>query len=236
MSPRFLAVIPAYNEAETIEELVTRAGRHADVCVVDDASKDDTPEILARLVRLARPTGGVHVIRHQTNTHIAGGILDGFGYARDAGYDFCITLDAGLSHDPDAIPLFQARSGADLVLGYRAERIDVPLYRQALSWCGTTAMNLALEGRRVPWGGAGLRDVTSGYRMYSRRAFECVLDAGVRARTFDFHLEALAHAYRAGLRIEEVPISYAFTSSSLQPAIVADAVRTCLRLWRGDAG
>ena len=229
MSARFVAVIPAYNEEDSIEEVVTRTGRFADVCVVDDASRDATPEILARLP-------GVHTIRHETNTHIAGGILDGFQYARDAGYDFCITLDAGLSHDPDAIPLFQERSGADLVLGYRAERIDVPLYRQALSWCGTTAMNLALEGRRVPWGGAGLRDVTSGYRMYSRRAFECVLDAGVRARTFDFHLEALAHAYRAGLRIEEVPISYAFTRSSLQPAIVADAVRTCLRLWRGNAG
>ena len=59
-----------------------------------------------------------------------------------------------------------------------------------------------------------------------------MLDAGVQARTFDFHLEALAHVYRAGLRIEEVPISYAFTSSSLRPAIVGDALRTCLRLWR----
>lgn len=223
MSPRFLAVIPAYNEQETIEEVVTRAGRHADVCVVDDGSRDATPEILARLP--------VHVVRHDANTHIAGALLDGFRYAREAGYDYCITLDAGLSHDPDAIPGFQKQAGADLVLGYRVEKIAVPAYRKLLTWCGKTAMNMALERRFVPWGGAGLRDVTSGYRMYSRRAFGCVLDRGVQAKTFDFHIEALAHVYRAGLSIEEVPISYSFTNSSLRWPVVEDAIRTWLRLW-----
>ncbi len=51
---RFLAVIPAYNEAATIEELVLRASRHADVCVVDDASTDGTAETSSR--RRARRT------------------------------------------------------------------------------------------------------------------------------------------------------------------------------------
>jgi dolichol-phosphate mannosyltransferase len=227
MSARFLAVVPAYNEEETIEEVATRAGRFADVCVVDDASVDATPEILSRLP-------AVHTIRHETNTHIARGILDGFRYARDAGYDFCITLDAGLSHDPDALPEFQKHTEVDLVLGYRAQKSDVPLYRRTLSWCAKKAMNLALEQRRVPWGGAGLRDVTSGYRMYSRRAFELLLASDFRARTFDFHLEALARVYRAGMRVEEIPISYAFTNSSLQAGVVGDAVRTCLWLWRAD--
>ena len=46
MRNRSLAVIPAYNEAATIEELVLRASRFADVCVVDDASTDETAEIV----------------------------------------------------------------------------------------------------------------------------------------------------------------------------------------------
>ena len=225
MSPRFLVVVPAYNEADTIREVAGRASRHADVCVVDDASTDGTAELAASLPR-------VQVVRHASNTHIAGAILDGFRHARARGYDHCITMDAGLSHDPDAIPAFQARADADLVLGWRARREGVPALRVGLSLAANALMNLALERRALPWGGAGLRDCTSGFRMYSRRAFELLLDAPLRSRAFDFHIEALALVYRAGLAIAEIPIAYRFTNSSLRREIVVEALRTCGRLWR----
>jgi dolichol-phosphate mannosyltransferase len=222
-----LAVIPAYNEAETIHEVVTRCLAHADVCVVDDGSSDDTP-------RLVEAIEGAHLIRHRENTHIAGAILDGMRYARERGYAWCITLDAGLSHDPDALPSFQAHAEADVVLGARVARVDAPFYRHALSRGGNALINLGLARRWLPWGGAGFRDSTSGYRMYSRRAYELLLDAPMRSRAFDFHLEALAYVFRAGLRIEEVPITYRFTNSSLRPEIVREALHTCSRLWRED--
>ncbi len=227
MDRRCIVVIPAYNEADTIEEVATRAARHADVCVVDDASSDETAEIAERLER-------VHCIRHPRNTHIAGAILDGFRYALERDYDACITMDAGLSHDPDAVPLFQARAEADLVIGYREQRIDVPWQRRALSAAGTALMNLGLAGRVLPWGGAGLRDCTSGYRLYSRRAVQMLLGSDLRSRAFDFHLEALARVFRGGLRIEEVPIAYRFSNSALRPRMVWEALRTCSRLWVAD--
>ena len=219
-----LVVVPAYNEAASIVEVATRASRYADVCVVDDASTDGTAALLESLPR-------VHVVRHARNTHIAGALLDGFRYARERGYDHCVTMDAGLSHDPDAIPSFQARADADLVIGYRIRREGVPLFRVALSQGANWLMNLSLERRFVPWGGAGLRDCTSGYRMYSRRAYELLLAAPLRCRAFDFHIEALSYVYRAGLSIAEVPISYRFTNSSLRREIVVEALRTCGRLW-----
>ena len=150
-----LVVVPAYNEAATIVEVATRASRHADVCVVDDASTDGTAALVEALPR-------VHVVRHARNTHIAGALLDGFRYARERGYDHCVTMDAGLSHDPDAIPGFQAHADADLVIGYRTRREGVPFSRVALSQGANWLMNLSLERRFVPWGGAGLRDCTSG--------------------------------------------------------------------------
>lgn len=226
MSSRLLVVVPAYNEAATIEEVARRASRYADVCVVDDASSDRTAE-------LAASVPGVRVIRHARNTHIAGALLDGFRHARAHAYEHCITMDAGLSHDPDAIPAFRARSDADLVLGYRVRREGVPALRSGLSEAANWLMNLALERRVVPWGGAGLRDCTSGFRMYSRRAYELLLDAPMRSRTFDFHIESLALIYRAGMRIAEVPIVYRFTNSSLRREIVWEALRTCGRLWAG---
>jgi dolichol-phosphate mannosyltransferase len=224
VSGRFLVVIPAYNEAESIERLVSEARRHADVCVVDDGSTDATSEILARM-------GEAHVIRHDKNTHIAKSILDGMRYGVDGGYDFVITMDAGLSHDPAAIPSFQQHVDAGLVIGYRARRVDVPWHRRFLSRGANFLLNLAMKRRFVPWGGAGLRDTTSGYRMYSREACELLLRAPLKCRAFDFHLEALSYVYRAGLRIDEIPITYVFTGSSLRWKIVEEAARTCAHLW-----
>ena len=220
MTPRVLVVIPAYNEAASIAEVASRASAHADVCVVDDASTDGTGEIAARLPR-------VHVIRHERNTHIAGGILDGFRYAIAQGYDFCVTMDAGMSHDPDALPVFLARSDADLVIGCRTELENVPVYRRALSGAASLVMNMALSRSLFP--PSRLRDCTSGYRMYSRAACEAVTSARLRSRAFDFHIEALACVHRAGLRIVEVPIRYRFTNSSLRWSIVLEALRT----WAG---
>ncbi len=229
MTSPVLVVVPAYNESETIVEVATRAARHADVCVVDDASTDDTAALVSGLER-------VHCIRHASNTHIARGILDGFAHAREAGYGHCITMDAGLSHDPDAIPDFLRRADADLVIGYRAERDSVPGYRRALSETASVLMNMAMARRPLPFGGPGLRDCTSGFRLYSRRAFELLLDADLQSRAFDFHIESLAFVYRAGMRIEEVPITYRFTNSSLQPAIVWEALRTWAGLWTRELG
>ena len=227
MPPRFLAVIPAYNEEATIGEVARKARRHLDVCVVNDASTDATAEI-------ARSVEGVHVISHERNTHLARAILDGMRYAVEQDYDFCITLDAGMSHDPDVIPRFQSRTDADLVLGVRTTRIGVPLYRRALSWGAAVVVNLVIARRRVPWGGAGLRDVTSGYRMYSRDALDVLLDANLQCRAFGFHMEALTVLYRAGARIEEIPISYVYSNSSLRAAVVVEGLRGAARLWKTD--
>lgn len=226
MALRYLVIIPAYNEEDTIQEVVGLCRQFADVCVVNDASKDSTPEILARME-------GVHCIHHTTNTHIAGAILDGMRYASDANYDFCITIDAGMSHDPRAIPLFKEHTDADLVIGYREKRVKVPFYRKALSLGGRIAMNLALSGRsseKMP----SLRDVTSGYRMYSAKAFNLLLQSNLRSRSFDFHLEALAHVYRRSMKIEEVPITYVFSNSSLRWKVVGEAVQTWWRIMTDD--
>jgi dolichol-phosphate mannosyltransferase len=227
MANRFLVIIPAYNEASTIEQVVRLSQQHADVCVVNDASTDATPEILAGI-------SGIHCIHHTKNTHISGAIMDGMRYAKEADYDFCLTIDAGMSHDPETIVQFKSHEGADLVIGYREKRVKVPIYRKALSLAGKTMMNCALN-RGMPHGmRSSLKDVTSGYRMYSRKAINLLLERKIKSRSFDFHLEALAHIYRSGMKIEEVPIVYVFSNSSLRWKVVGEALQTWKRIWIGD--
>ena len=227
MEYRFLVVIPAYNEAASIEQVVQLSRRHADVCVVNDASTDATPQILDGLA-------GIHTIHHSRNTHIPGAILDGMRYALAAGYDYCITLDAGLSHDPNMLATFKEHTEADLVIGYREKRVKVPVYRKALSFCAKLVINHALGKRTQEGKRLALKDVTSGYRMYSRQALALLLRSPMKSRSFDFHLEALAHVYRSGMKIEEIPITYIYSNSSLRWKVVGHALETWWRIYKGD--
>jgi dolichol-phosphate mannosyltransferase len=223
MAYRYLAVIPAYNEEATIEQVVRLSQDYADVCVVDDASKDRTGQIVSRIP-------GVHYIRHEHNTHIPGAILDGMRCALERGYDFCITLDAGMSHDPRSIPKFQACTDAALVIGYRQKKLGVPFYRRLLSWGGNVLLTFALNIKKSPREWTKLKDVTSGYRMYSRDAFDFLLQKRMQSRSFDFHLEALAYIHRAGMKIAEVPIVYVYSNSSLRWRVIGDALKTYSRI------
>lgn len=223
---RTLVVIPAYNEAANIAEVVTRATRHAPVLVVNDGSKDATGAIAASLPNTA-------VINHERNTHIPGAILDGFKYALANGYDYAITMDAGLSHDPQLIASLMAQPDADLILSYRPDPKNVPVYRKALSRAAAHLVNAAIRRPRWQIWKRGYRDVTSGYRRYSRRAMEAVVHAPMVCKSFDFHLEALAVVSYAGLTIREFPITYVFSNSSLTRKVVGQAFRTWLRLLMG---
>lgn len=118
-----LLIIPAYNEEETIRELVERGKKYIEVCVIDDHSSDKTPHIL-------RDISGIHIITHEVNTHIPGAVLDGMQYAVIQNYDYAITMDAGLSHNPDEIPRFLDAPDCDLVIGVRTQKIKTPLYRK----------------------------------------------------------------------------------------------------------
>jgi len=216
---RILVIIPAYNEEISIEKVVRLTMKHADVCVVNDGSKDNTRAIVESIE-------GAHLVNHEKNTHIPGAVMDGMRFALDNGYPAAIAMDAGLSHDPEAIPSFvAAMDGYDVVMGARTQKIDTPMFRKILSFAGNFLYNYALDPSLIVWKKADFADVTSGYRLYSRRAMELILSKKMESRSFDFIIEALMYCYRNRLPITEVPIQYQFTGSSLNKKVVFDALR-----------
>lgn len=106
------AVIPAYNEEETIQGVVKGVMRHVDeVIVVDDGSIDRTAEVAE--------SAGAKVVRLDTNRGILEATLRGF---REAMGDIIVTLDGDGQHNPDEIPSLLEpiiRDEADIVLGRR---------------------------------------------------------------------------------------------------------------------
>jgi len=216
----YLIIIPAYNEAENIHEVVERAKVHGDVCVIDDASQDETPTILAKQTN-------IHVIKHEKNTHIAQSILDGMKYALDNHYPYAITMDAGLSHCPEEIAQFKACNDADLVIGARKKKIGVPLHRKLLSQMGNYVYNSSLNFPKSAFR-VYYKDIPSGYRRYSKSSMELLTSRSIQSRSFDFLFESVMHIHQANMKIGSVPISYHFTNSSLRPGILLECLRTCL--------
>jgi dolichol-phosphate mannosyltransferase len=224
-----LVVIPAHNEEETIYEVVTRSLKYADVSVTDDGSKDKTADILRRIQVLCAE--GMHphklnVITHPKATHIPKGIQDGLIFAMSENCDFTVTMDAGMSHDPGALPeFFSYNSGVDIVIGSRRNTQNVPFYRRTISIIARQVVNYALTNSYFDIIGPGIRDCTSGYRRYSKRACKLIAEAKLQSKAFDFHMEALALCCRAGMKVEEIPIKYIFSNSSFNKKVLMQAMK-----------
>ena len=224
MSKTTIIVIPSYNEEQTIGEVIERSKSYADICVVNDGSKDKTGKII-------QSHSDVIQIAHETNLHIPRTIRDGLTYAYDNGYDYAITMDAGLSHLPEELPLFVNHPDCDILIGCRARRVNVPWYRRALSYIGTLTLNMAICPPFAKLPRPRFKDITSGYRRYSKKAIEILLNRKMVSRTFDFHSEAFMLIYRNGLSIREIPITYVFTNSSLRFKVIVDSVRMLFSMF-----
>jgi glycosyltransferase involved in cell wall biosynthesis len=228
-----LMVVPTYDEAGNIAALIAAlelisSGSHVEVLVVDDGSPDGTGSIVARLAA-TRPW--LHLMERDRATGLGSAYRAGFRWALERPYTHVGEMDADLSHDPAVIPLMleRVRAGADLVVGSRyvagGGSEGWPLSRRALS---RGANRFARTLLRLP-----TRDVTSGFRLYSRRALELIVDTGTRCDGYGFQVEGVYLVERADGRVAEVPICFKdrrYGRSKMSRAIAFEAAGQCLRL------
>lgn len=217
-------VITTRNEALSIYELVRSFTRYGwSVYVVDDASSDRT--VLLALM------AGARVFKHEARVGIGPSLMEGWRAAREDGHSAVLQIDAGGSHRPNECLKFldAANAGADLVIGSRfmagASYLNFSgnWYRPLLSQAATMAMNYA------QWG-AQYTDWTSGYRYFSGRALDVLLEKKYMASMHGWQMEVLAYAGEAGLKIVEVPITYRAGRSSFNRKVAWEAVMTFLHV------
>jgi len=195
---RLLIIVPAWNEASTIQAVVKEVHvvvPAADVLVVDDGSKDDT----AQLAREA----GARVLRLPYNLGVGGAMRLGYRYARDRGYERAVQIDADGQHDPAYVSMLLAAldDGADLVIGARFAGMGDYEVRGPRRW----AMAM-LSGVLSRFANTPLTDTTSGLRACSRPLIELF------ARSYPVEylgdtVESLTIATRAGCRVAQVPVA-----------------------------
>ena len=226
---RALVVMPTYNEAETLGELVPMVleqDPRIDVLVIDDASPDGTGAIADEL---AAGDERVQVIHREGKLGLGTAYLRGFRFGLERGYDFLLEMDSDLSHDPKYLPdlLAAVDDGADLAIGSRYVRgvnvINWPMSRLLLSY---------YANKYARWvTGLPLTDATSGFKCFRRRALEVVDFDRVGSTGYAFQIEMDFRAWKAGMKLVEVPIVFTDRDrgeSKMSGAIVREAV---WRVW-----
>ncbi len=185
-----LIIIPAYNEEENIESVVSTLEKDYpmyDYVVVNDGSRDATADICRK--------NGYHMIDLPINVGLSGGVQAGMLYAMKMGYDYAIQFDGDGQHDPAYIESMKAemQKGYDIVIGSRFVTEKKP---HGLRMLGSRIIGFSLwltTGKRI-------KDPTSGMRMFGKNVIRAM------ALTSDYGPEpdTVAHLIRSGAKVSEI--------------------------------
>jgi dolichol-phosphate mannosyltransferase len=199
------------------------------ILIVDDGSPDGTAQIIKTLQQ--EFPDALHIEERSGKLGLGTAYIHGFRWALKRSYQYIFEMDADFSHNPeDLVRLQQACvDGADLSVGSRyckgGKVENWPLNRVLLSFCASVYVNGIL------W--TGIRDLTAGFKCYSRRVLETIdLDA-IKFIGYAFQIEMKYTAYRLGFKVAEVPITFIdrqFGESKMSMGIFKEAFWGVLKM------
>lgn len=225
-------VIPLANEGaefdgfvEALRLMLDRLASGTVYFVVDQVSKDNT---LALAQSLEARDGRFRTIWAPEDRNVVDAYIRGYREAYDRGHELIIEMDAGLSHDPRALPMFLRvlNEGNECAFGSRfinGGSITESSYRRTfLSKAGTVLSNMLL--------GTTMYDMTSGYQGFHRN---------VVGRFLAYELRSKAHFYQTELRyllrftrFAEIPIHYKAPSPRVSQGAILNSIAVLLYYFK----
>lgn len=212
-----VAVIPAYNEASRVTDVVKHALAHVQrVIVVDDGSTDATGDV-------ARAAGAL-IIRHPQNSGAGAATMTGLEAARRLGAEIVVTLDADGQHDPQDIPAMLdpvLKGNADFVFANRfGQRNNIPMIRRVFNAVGNL-ITLIASGRWVA-------DSQAGFKVFGPRALK---EVDLRLRGFEYCSELVRESVLHRWRIAQVPTKVIYSEYTMAKGqSFATGIKTALKI------
>ncbi|GAA3262790.1 Glycosyltransferase involved in cell wall biosis Glycosyl transferase group 2 family protein [Lactococcus lactis subsp. lactis] len=196
---KVLLIIPAYNEEESIASTINSVRNfmstevlnfHLNYIVVNDGSKDRTPEIVKEM--------NVDLINLRTNLGLTGGFAAGMKYAHRHDYDYAIQFDADGQHLPEYISemVTAAREGNNIVVGSRFVDEKRP---KSLRMLGNTMISTAIKMTT----GQTINDPTSGMRLFDKKAIEFY----VKTSNMAPEPETISYLIKKKFKVKEVQVT-----------------------------
>ena len=226
--PSVSLVVPMFNEEENIAHALACAAsaldRHSgewEIIVVDDASTDRSPEIVARQ-SAADPR--IRAVRHEVNRKLGASLKTGFAAARK---DLVLYMDADLPFDPEALGrAIQALkvTRADLVAGYRLDRTTEGFRRTVYSYLYNSLIGLLF--------GWPHRDINFSFKLMRRQVLEAV---ELKSEGSLIDAELIVKAKNLGFVIQQLGLDYfprtRGRSTLSSPAVILKILRELVALY-----
>jgi dolichol-phosphate mannosyltransferase len=227
---KITVVLPTYNEAENLPNLVSALFSlplDLSLLVVDDNSPDGSGQVAEGLAE--EHPGRIAVLHRAGKLGLRSAYLEGFAKAFETGAEAVVQMDADLSHDPAVLTEMARRIEAcDVVIGSRYVKGGSlarrwPLWRKALSAFGNTYARTILN---FP-----LHDVTTGYRMWKKNALQGIPLNRIRSSGYVFLVEMAYVAYLMGYQITEVPIHFSDRRWGKSKMSLRIQMEAAVRVW-----
>jgi dolichol-phosphate mannosyltransferase len=229
-----LVIIPTLNEIENIKAIVSKVleqPKKFDVLVVDDASKDGTPEVVLELMALH--TDRLFLERRVGKRGLGSAYIHGFKWALKKDYLYILEMDADFSHNPkDLIKLYKAcaEGGAKLSIGSRyinnnVNVVNWNIKRLLLSYFASKYVQLIT---RIP-----LFDTTAGFVCYHRDVLEAIDLDNIKFVGYAFQIEMKFKTWKRKFPIKEVSIVFTDRTkgtSKMTNSIIFEAVIGVIQL------
>lgn len=233
----FAVVVPMANEEKDFRDFIQSLSKSLDrigsgrvYLVTDHASKDRTWELIRELSEKDRRYIAVW---GENNRNVVDAYLLGYRKAAENRHEMIIEMDAGMSHDPRALPMFLRilNEGNECAFGSRfingGSIYNSNWYRTFLSRFGTRLSNVLL--------GTRLFDMTSGYQGFHLKVVEDFLDYPLRSKGHFYQTELRYLLRRKKFR--EIPIHYRVPSPSISSASVKNSIYCLLYyFWKRIIG
>lgn len=215
-----LVVIPTYNEAESISEILAALKPlDCDVLVIDDGSPDGTAHIVRNL--------GIEVIERAGKQGLGSAYRAGYSLAMDRGYTYIIQMDADGSHQvKDLKKMMEWIGSADLLIGSRYVKdggvANWSTFRKNLSKSANKYANVVLS--------LGIKDTTSGFRIYTSALVKKMEISTIRSEGYCFQIEMTRRAISRGGSIAEIPITFIERAHGVSKMSFMIALEAVLRI------
>ncbi len=228
---RITAVIPTYNEAENLPNLVSALFSlplDMSVLVVDDNSPDGTGHVADELS--ATHPGRVEVLHRPGKMGLRSAYLNGFQRVLAGDSQAIVQMDADFSHDPSAlVEMANLLESSDVVLGSRyvmGGSVDMqwPIWRKGLSAFGNFYARTIL--------GLPLHDVTTGYRMWRRATLQQIPFERIQSSGYVFLVEMAYLAHCLEFKIGESPIYFADRRWGKSKMSIKIQIEAAFRIWQ----
>ena len=216
-------IIANYNHGEHLTELIRQINKYFEykkIYVIDDKSTDNSVEIIKNIP--------INIFVQKKNKGKGGALKTGFKHAIEDGFEYAITIDADLQHNPDSLMKFiekQKENNSQLVIGSREiSRKKMPFMRVMSNKITSKIVSFLVHQK--------ITDSQSGYRLYDLKSFNI---ENLLTDRYQFETEIVFEIVKNGGKIDSIPIETIYSGQTSHISHLRDIkyfIDVVLEYWK----